>query len=151
MSVPASPAIPLGSTEINPGGLSPMPLATCLATSGGTFDGGGLMGCATSAGQLSPNGVTGSSMGSLPTATPDPSLSGGNLPLGAIETGNAGLSPLLPAPSTMPGLSAPGAMPSLTTPGTTPTLALPSPAPCAIDKVGTVTTSTSIQTAPGTC
>jgi len=117
-STPAPSGIPLGATEINPGGLSPMPLATCPTVPGGTFDGGGLSGCTATAAQPS--------MGSdvpLPTPGSAPTLSGANIPLNALETTSAGISPPIAVPSTTIGVPITNMMTSPTT--TAPTMTVP--------------------------
>jgi hypothetical protein len=122
-SAPTSAGVPLGSTEINPGGLSPMPATTCLSGSSGTFDGGGLTGCSASSTQMQPG------VGAQPIPAPgsDPTLAGANIPLSATETTtNAGLSPpitvLGAVPGTVPGTTV-GVAPMNTM--TSPTMALP--------------------------
>jgi hypothetical protein len=125
--------LPLGATEINPGGLSTTPALVCGAagssglagTSGtsspvgtsGTFDGGGLA----AAGSPGSTGATaGCTAGVSPNGTASPlstpgatstTLDGGTIPLGATELGGGGVSPLIavPAPSStttaMPGVT----------------------------------------------
>jgi len=123
-STPATPGIPLGATEINPGGLSPMPLTACATMTGGTFDGGGLTGCTATIFQPSALG----SAPPLPTPGSAPTLSGANIPLGATQTTNAGLSPPITVPGTVPstivGMPTTNTMTSPTT--TLPTMTLPS-------------------------
>jgi hypothetical protein len=141
VSTPTASGIPLGATEINPGGLSPMPFAACPTPSSGTFDGGGLTSCTATVVQPSMSGGA-----PLPAAGSAPTLSGANIPLSATETTNLGLSPPVTVlgtvptvPSTTIGLapmntmtspmmtSPTMAMPTLTSPTmTTPTTALPS-------------------------
>src|SRR5829696_967244 len=121
--------IPLGATQLNPGGLSPMPctptsaslavasssMAQSMSSPGFTFDGGGMdsSGCATgsttplsSTGNASPFYTSGATLGSP--------LSGGTIPLGATEVDSGGVSPMitvlqpsLPPPMSiqMPGLT----------------------------------------------
>ena len=101
------PRVPLGTTEIDPRGLSPLPSSTCNATAstGGTsstssasstFDGGGMTSanssCATSGSGTSP----------AQSSTSSPGVIGSAIPLGATETGTNGVSPILavPPPST---------------------------------------------------
>lgn len=122
--------IPLGSTEIDPGGLSPAPTPSCgasgstgsqssgtnnttsMTAAGTTFDGGGLdmsSGCTSSSA-----GATGSS---TPGASSSGSVIGSSIPLGATETGSTGVSPLVTVPlpsastmtygSTIPGTTSP--------------------------------------------
>jgi len=100
--------IPLGATEIDPGGLSPMPGSNCspAAGSSGTFDGGGLTtgsgtGCAPGSSQASSAGAASPQSGNT-----SPTLIGGGIPLGATETGTSGLSPLIATPA--PTVSTPG-------------------------------------------
>jgi hypothetical protein len=121
-------AIPLGSTEIDPGGLSPAPTLACGASgsigsqSSGTnnttstsaagtiFDGGGLdmtSGCTSSSA-----GATGLS---TPGASSSGSVMGSSIPLGATETSSAGVSPMVKVP--LPGTST--MMYGSTVPGTT--------------------------------
>jgi len=101
-TAPATSGIPLGATDINPGGLSPMPLATCpttsATTSNGTFDGGGLTGCTTTTFPPSPSGTA------SPLTAPgsDPTQSGVAIPLNATEINNGGISPMIVAPGTTP-------------------------------------------------
>jgi hypothetical protein len=118
-TAPATSGIPLGATEINPGGLSPMPLTTCAttstATTNGTFDGGGLTGCTATTSQPSLSGTA------SPLTTPgsDPTQSGSAIPLNATEITNGGISPLIVAPSTTPTMMV---TPTMTT---TPTMRSP--------------------------
>jgi hypothetical protein len=100
--------IPLGATEIDPGGLSPAANANCpsggpmvTATGmGATFDGGGFnaigsapatAGCATSnlppSGTASPLPASGTRLGSP--------VNGGTIPLGATAIDGGGISPLI--------------------------------------------------------
>lgn len=132
ISGPIQAGIPLGSTEINPGGLSPMPFTACPTLPSGTFDGGGLAGCTATSTQMQPGGST------QPTPAPgsDPTLAGANIPLSATETTtNAGLSPPLTVlgivPTTTigaPSTTAPSIMtsPTVMAPATTsPTMTTP--------------------------
>jgi hypothetical protein len=120
--------IPLGATEIDPGGLSPTAGSNCnansfsgLSGSGGsgmtsmpggvtsTFDASGF----SSTGSMSstPNCTTANNLTSTGAASPlsmpgtnsNPTLNGGTIPLGATEIDNGGVSPLIgvPMPSTM--------------------------------------------------
>jgi hypothetical protein len=111
--------IPLGATEIDPGGLSPAPISSCNTSGsatysgmssgmtglsgsdmasmpvGSAFDGGGFgpsttPACATSSGVASPL----SSMGTDSNFT----LNGGTIPLGSTEIDSAGISPLITTP-----------------------------------------------------
>jgi hypothetical protein len=121
--------IPLGATEIDPGGLSPTASSTCnasgssysglsgssgsgMASMSGTnssFDGGGFsstgsvssMSSCTSTNSLSSSGSA--SPLSIAGTNPGLTLNGGTIPLGATEIDNGGVSPLIgvPMPSTM--------------------------------------------------
>lgn len=119
--------IPLGATEIDPGGLGPTPIgpmstgSSCLGTtsssSSGTaggagtgttssFDGGGMGSAVTSSSCSLPSSNAVSSAGaasplSNPGASATTSLNGGVVPLGATEINSAGISALIgiPAPS----------------------------------------------------
>jgi len=121
--------IPLGATEINPGGLSPtappVGTATCIASSSAgvsgtqsTFDGGGMGAC--------PTGSTG--MGSVAGAGTSSGTIGmgmmtaprGTIPLGSTELNNGGVSPLIAvAPPISTSIPCPGT-PGITD-STTPT------------------------------
>jgi len=70
--------IPLGATEIDPGGLSPAPMSNASASS------------ATSSGTASPLSPT--------TTNSNFTLNGGTIPLGSTELDSAGVSPLITAP-----------------------------------------------------
>ena len=117
--------IPLGATEIDPGGLSPLPcaatgtLSSPTAGTGSTFDGGGSIGTAT--GMLTA-GPCGSASGppasagiasplSTPGRGPGFALNGGTIPLGATEIGGPGLSPIITVPG--PTLSLPDQLPNV--------------------------------------
>jgi len=125
-SSPLTSGIPLNATQINPGGLSPMPIDPCATpsptTPSGTFDGGGLAGCTTTAVQPPLNGQSLSGTAS-PLTSPgsDPAQSGATVPLNAIEIDNAGISPLIVAPTAQPTTTA-----TMTTP-TLPSSAMTSP------------------------
>jgi hypothetical protein len=108
--------IPLGASELYPGGLSPGPLgsmggtalcgtsgisvtgSTSAGGSSSTFDGGGLAGAS---GSCSSSGtVSGTQNSSLSSATTAGSTLGiGTIPLGATELGGTGISPIEPAPT----------------------------------------------------
>lgn len=128
--------IPLGATEIDPGGLSPAPLSNCNASvsansgmssgmtgssasgmgstpsMGSTFDGGGF----NSTGSAAPASGCTSTTNTSPTgtgpsvSTPGTSsnfiLNGGTIPLGSTEIDSGGVSPLITVPTTN------GSMPS---------------------------------------
>lgn len=104
---PSSSGIPLGATELNPAGLSPLLGGTtlCLATGGlapgstggatSSFDGGGTSG---GPGLSLSNTCTSAASSGSPSATSSASGSsaaGGVVPLGATEIGNTGVSPLI--------------------------------------------------------
>jgi hypothetical protein len=130
-SAPSGPnsttGIPLGATEIDPGGLSPAPLSNCNTSGstagissgmtgssasgmgstlsmGSTFDGGGFGSTTTSI--CGSSGASVNTATSTGTASPLSSagtnsnftLNGGTIPLGSTEINNAGVSPLIPAP-----------------------------------------------------
>src|SRR5258708_2872436 len=109
--------VPLGATEIDPGGLSPLPGIACDAAASGmtstgasTFDGGGLTGSAsptagtgcTAGSTISPNGTASPLSGAATTST-----LGTAIPLGATEIDNAGIRPLITTPRPTPALPAP--------------------------------------------
>jgi hypothetical protein len=127
-NAPSGPVgIPLGSTEVDTGGTSPLPGVTQCATdamssvgssgSGGPFDGGGTSsssGIGTSCG----TSATGTSPGMANTPAFGLGVPGAGttstIPLGATELANPGVSPMIAVP--MPGLA--------TTPcGSAPTMA----------------------------
>jgi hypothetical protein len=89
--------IPLGSTEIDVGGLSG---SACASSSGSSiFDGGGLGGAGSTSSQptcASPASADANGTGS-PLSTPETisglALDGGTIPLGSTELSNAGVSP----------------------------------------------------------
>jgi hypothetical protein len=129
----APTGIPLGATEIDPGGLSPLPCSSLAGSSqsgaaaGTTFDGGGMFssGCnaapaatVSSTGNVSPLFTPGATSGSL--------LSGGSIPFGATEIDNGGVSPMITVPSPSLTLQTLGAI-SMTT---VPTVSSASPSPC---------------------
>ncbi len=122
--------IPLGATEINPGGLSPMP---CVGTTGvgvgsstgfglagspATFDGGGLSGSSacvptsrtTTAGQ-------GAGSSSLPPGLPGSSTAG-TISLDSTELGTPGESPIVTVP--VPTVTPTPTAPSMSSPGLSP-------------------------------
>jgi len=137
LSTPGSTAssatgIPLGATEIDPGGLSPTVSSNCggsasysgmFGTSTGTtgsapgtsstFDGGGL----TSTSSCTSSGVAVSSGTASPLSSPGSNsgftLNGGTIPLGATEMDSGGISPM---PFPMPGSATPcvGSLASMT-------------------------------------
>lgn len=117
--------IPLGATEIDPGGLSPAPLSNCSTSGftansgmssgmigssasgmGSTFDGGGF-GSTTTSVCASP-GASVNTATSTGTASPlstmgtnsNFTLNGGAIPLGSTEIDSAGVSPLITVPMT---------------------------------------------------
>ena len=140
---PVPPAgIPMGATELASPGLSPAPAATIGMTGNSTtcpvmgspssgisgsstiYDGGGMgLGTGTSlpgsAQTPGPCGISSSGGASLSAATPS-ALPGGiartGIPLGSVEIGNAGVSPLLVVPTPSPNPSTMGSgMPCSTT------------------------------------
>src|SRR3954451_8846817 len=142
----APTGIPLGATEINPGGLSPLPCSSAgtslpgaagsqtslstTASAGSPFDGGGMSsgGCA-----LGPSATVSSAGTASPLFTPGAtggsSLAGGAIPLGATEIDSAGVSPLITVPSpSVTSITVPS--PSVISTITVPTLGSSSPAPC---------------------
>jgi hypothetical protein len=118
--------VPLGATEIDPGGLSPLGAcvpsdpsmqgasATNSSSAGSTFDGGGLAntGSITSSSCTpgTPN-VTSTGIASPLSGAPS-NLAGGTIPLGATELDGGGLSPMITVPA--PVLPAPGGVTSCT-------------------------------------
>jgi hypothetical protein len=156
-----STGIPLGATELNSAGISPMltdPTSmmasgtTCSGGSASTGISGGISGISTyDGGGLAVGGGMGTGM-ALPggaaapcaagTASPTPSglsasLGGASrtgIPLGSVEIGNAGVSPLLAIPtptgshSTMAGTTFPSA-PTSATPMIPATTGTPTPSP----------------------
>lgn len=102
----ASAGIPLGSTELDSPGLSPVPSdsVTCPSTTPTnttgtsnvlpTFDGGGVGGTSTSSAC-----PTTASAPSTNTASGATSSSGGSIPLGAAEIDSAGVAPIPATPS----------------------------------------------------
>ena len=124
--------IPLGSTELDPGGTSPLPgLAQCTggaisgigsAVTSGVFDGGGTptgfgIGTSNSGGSFDGGGTSlGPAIGSScstgaasPANTPAAgiqvpgSANGNTIPLGSVELANPGVSPLVGVPA--PGIT----------------------------------------------
>jgi hypothetical protein len=112
--------IPLGATEIDPGGLSQSVTPNCdaggtyMGTSGtgasgmtgaaSDFDGGGLAGVGSALSPCSPSASVSSigaaSLLSTPTASSTFRLNGGAVPLGATEIGSAGISPMISSQAT---------------------------------------------------
>ncbi len=126
--------IPLGATELNPGGLSPSPCGGMTAYGNGvagslsTFDGGSLISnssaCTSSAAGNSA-GIGGTPQAGATTGVPTAGNS--TIPLGSTELGAAGESPIIinPAPSIPnPTTSAPNVAvmpaPSLPSPSSPP-------------------------------
>jgi hypothetical protein len=160
--------IPLGATELNSSGISPMltdPTSmmasgtTCSGGSASTGISGGISGISTyDGGGLAVGGGMGTGM-ALPggaavpcaagTASPTPSglsasLGGASrtgIPLGSVEIGNAGVSPLLAiptptgSPSTMAGTTFPSA-PTSATPMIPATTGTPTPVIGAASQLG---------------
>jgi hypothetical protein len=139
---PGSPAgIPMGATELPSAGLSPVPAGSTAMTSDGvacpspgisstatTFDGGGMaMGMPLPGGSATSGTCGTSSTAAAPSsamATPSP---GGarpaGIPLGSVEIGNAGLSPVPvgPVPGPMPLVAGSGTyMPAMPAPASSP-------------------------------
>lgn len=128
--------IPLGATEIDPGGLSPAPLSNCIAsgsaaysgmssgltgspasglgstsTMGSTFDGGGFgstnLVCASPGGSINTATSTGTASPLSTMGTNSNfTLNGGAIPLGSTEIDSGGVSPLITVPMSS------GSMPS---------------------------------------
>ena len=119
--------IPLGATEIDPGGLSPAPIANCNTSGsaaysgmssgmsglsgsgmvstpvGSAFDGGGFGPAMTSAcaSTSASAGATSSGVASPPSSMGTNSnftSNGGTIPLGSTEIDSAGISPLITTP-----------------------------------------------------
>jgi hypothetical protein len=99
--------LPLGATEIDPGGLGTLANSTCNASgsTGSIFDGGGWVRLdqqaqAPAARPRNPSSTTGTaSPVSSPGASSTLTLNGGNIPLGATETNTTGASPLIAIPT----------------------------------------------------
>ncbi|MCK1439749.1 hypothetical protein [Bradyrhizobium sp. 15] len=104
-----STTVPLAATEVAPGGLSPAPASTCNSTgastamgnrgSTSTFDGGGM----SSISSCISNSTSTTTASASDVANSAASLVGGTIPLDAVETAGAGLSPMVPVPA--PSLS----------------------------------------------
>jgi hypothetical protein len=111
--------IPLGATEIDPGGLSPAPVATCNSSgstglsgsgmaatpaAGSVFDGGGFGSTTTSACASTSASASSATSGGLASplssmgTNSDFTLNGGSIPLGSTEIDSAGISPLITTP-----------------------------------------------------
>jgi len=136
--------IPLGSTELDPGGLSPGPLGstsslcgtngtsmtapgtTGMTGSGSTFDGGGNIGVSGPCGAVPLGGtVSGTqSASAVAGATAGSTLGIGTVPLGATEIGSSGISPLVTVPAAAPTLDL---SPSTTLNSSSPVLSPSSP------------------------
>jgi hypothetical protein len=143
--------IPLGATEFQPGGISPVPSGTLLGTScsatgsaasgmsgsTSTFDGGGATGTAMAGGAPS-LGTCSMGLGSgssdptqtgasaAPSGGSGPGQLGGRsgIPMGATQLGSAGLSP---TPTLSPTVAPLVASPPISVFGSLPTVATPSP------------------------
>jgi hypothetical protein len=117
--------IPLGATEINPGGVGPAPLgpttqtANCLGTGGGSSY-NGMIGSAYS-GTLAPGAVSGSTTGGAVSGTTTDGESGTSGMTSSFDGGGMGSTTGCPLPSTGVVSSAGTASPM---PGTTGTLRL---------------------------
>lgn len=124
----AGTGLPLGATEIDPGGLSP--LAACVPSdpsmmgtaatgstnSGSTFDGGGLADVSSATSSCTSGTPTITSTGIVSPMSSAPSnVAGGTIPLGATELDSGGLSPMITVPA--PTMSTPGCAgsPAMTT------------------------------------
>ena len=102
--------IPLGASELSPGGLSPAPFDPTASTnscssvgnsSSSTFDAAGVSTNPTAS--CSVGASTGTASGTLSTSSLDgvtgSTVSAGTIPLGATELDSGGLSPLVPPPT----------------------------------------------------
>ncbi|AMN42650.1 hypothetical protein [Rhodoplanes sp. Z2-YC6860] len=96
--------VPLGATEIDPGGLSPLgacvpsdPSMLGASATGSTFDGGGLASATSSCASGTPN-ITSTGIASPLSGAP-PNLAGGTIPLGSTELDGGGLSPMITVPA----------------------------------------------------
>jgi hypothetical protein len=159
--------IPLGATEINPGGLSPLPDATgsnCPA--GGPFDGGGssaavgiLMSGTSAGGNCASMSSAMPSSGGIasplftPGTTAGSSPNGGTIPLGATEIGGGGVSQLGTVP--IPGvqaftLPAPVVGPATSTSASSATTTTPCAGSAAMGITGLGTTSLGQSSTSGT-
>jgi hypothetical protein len=123
--------IPLGSTELNPGGLSPDALGSTpgsslcgtngtsvtgnvtpgiggsgIAGSTSTFDGGGNAGVSGPCSSVPSGGTVSGTQNPFTSGTAAGSTLGiGTVPLGATELGGAGISPMVPGPGPAPTLN----------------------------------------------
>jgi hypothetical protein len=143
----APTGIPLGATEINPGGLSPAPCTSVTSTSMGaassqaslsttssSFDGGGLSPTSCNTG----SSATVSSAGTAsPLFTTGTSLAGGVIPLGATELNGTGVSPMIMVPT-----------PSVTLTTAGPTAGATSTTTVQIPGVASTITATGLSTTP---
>jgi hypothetical protein len=130
-----SNGIPLGATELNPGGLSPSPCAGMTASGNGvagalsTFDGGSVI--SNSSACTSSTAGNSAGIGGTPQAgatTGGPTAGNSTIPLGSTELGAAGESPVTtnPAPS-IPNPSIPNPSTSGPNVGVMPAPSLPGP------------------------
>jgi hypothetical protein len=98
----ASSAIPLGATELNPPGLSPLVMPCPNSASNAQFDGGG-SGISSGCGSTTANGSPGTSTGSMfdaPTSgSTAGSSNGSGIPLGATDLGTPGESQNIAIPN----------------------------------------------------
>jgi hypothetical protein len=160
-SVPPT-GIPLGATELASPGLSPVTVgtpgmtgygATCSAGSpasgtSGTYDGGGIalgMGTALPGSMATCTG-SGNSVPSTDAASSTvPSVARAGIPLGSVEIGNAGVSPLLTAPT-------PSASPSMygTLSLNPSTMGAPATPPSTMGAAGVFSPTTGVPTALST-
>jgi len=138
---PSQSAIPLGATEINPGGLSPSPCpgtsipgtsaARGIAGQIGVFDGGGLdvdASASSACGAITLGGPAAANLAAPPGgfAGGGTMTIGGPIPLGATELSSTGLSATItvPVPTVSSSLVAPPNVGAMSVPGFAP----PSPA-----------------------
>jgi hypothetical protein len=146
--VPSQSAVPLGATEINPGGLSPSPCAgtsipgtsTASGIAGqiGVFDGGGLD-LATSASSACGAAASGGPAAAEVAAPPGGFSGGGTMtiggpiPLGATELSSTGLSAAITVP--MPTVSSSLVASANVAPGTMPVPGVAPASPCLINPI----------------
>jgi hypothetical protein len=105
--------IPLGVTELNPGGLSPLVAPCPSASSNAAFDGGGSMTSAGCSSTTSTNS-TGTSAAFAPSGSTPASAAqadGTGIPLGSTELATPGESPIITNPMT-PVAPCPSVLPS---------------------------------------
>src|SRR3984885_2654546 len=110
-SFSSSGAIPLGATELNPPGLSPLVMPCPNTASNAQFDGGGASissGCGSTTANGSSGGSTASNSNTLTSGLTAGSSNGSGIPLGATDLGTPGESQniLIPNMSVAPCPSA---------------------------------------------